>query len=341
MNTPPPELSPADLAAALAAGWGLAVHDLHYLPVGFGGHHWRALDERGQPRFVTVHDLDAPVQAAPDPDSAFAALERAFAVAVALRDPAVGTALPFVTAPVRGAGGSVVRRLGPRFAVSLQPWVDGRAGTFGAPRDASERRLLAELVGRLHAATAALAGAGLTLPAREDFALQAREPLEAALADLGHPWPSGPFAEPARALLLARRGALERRLRAYDARSRPLALDDTRWVVTHGEPHPGNVLRSADGNRHLVDWDTVLLAPPERDLHHILRSPLRGEDLVAVRAYLASAGSSRVDVHTLQHYRDRWTLTDVSTAITHIRAPHERTPDVRTAFGALRSGLAG
>jgi spectinomycin phosphotransferase len=41
------------------------------------------------------------------------------------------------------------------------------------------------------------------------------------------------------------------------------------WVVTHGEPHRANVIR--DGQElHLVDWDTTLLAPRERDLQMIL-----------------------------------------------------------------------
>ena len=35
--------------------------------------------------------------------------------------------------------------------------------------------------------------------------------------------------------------------------------------MTHGEPHAGNVMRTDEG-RLLVDWDTVALAPPERDL---------------------------------------------------------------------------
>jgi thiamine kinase-like enzyme len=39
----------------------------------------------------------------------------------------------------------------------------------------------------------------------------------------------------------------------------------TAWVVTHGEPHPANVIRTPGGLK-LIDWDTVQLAPAERDL---------------------------------------------------------------------------
>ena len=36
-------------------------------------------------------------------------------------------------------------------------------------------------------------------------------------------------------------------------------------VITQGEPHPGNVLRTLAGLR-LIDWDVSALARPERDL---------------------------------------------------------------------------
>ena len=35
--------------------------------------------------------------------------------------------------------------------------------------------------------------------------------------------------------------------------------------MTHGEPHRGNIVVT-DAGVVLVDWDTCLLAPPERDV---------------------------------------------------------------------------
>ena len=35
----------SDVAAELARQWALPVQDLSYLPVGFGGYHWRAVDQ--------------------------------------------------------------------------------------------------------------------------------------------------------------------------------------------------------------------------------------------------------------------------------------------------------
>ena len=40
---------------------------------------------------------------------------------------------------------------------------------------------------------------------------------------------------------------------------------NTELVVTHGEPHPGNLITTSS-DVVVVDWDTVALSHPERDL---------------------------------------------------------------------------
>jgi hypothetical protein len=65
---------------------------------------------------------------------------------------------------------------------------------------------------------------------------------------LGRPWAGGgPFTEPARALLAGAAGPVRRGLCALDQwASGPAAAADL--VITHGEPHPGNIIRApADG----------------------------------------------------------------------------------------------
>ncbi len=52
---------------------------------------------------------------------------------------------------------------------------------------------------------------------------------------------------------------------AYGSWLGKVASREDRLVITHGEPHAANVMGSP-GGLVLVDWDTVLLAPPERDL---------------------------------------------------------------------------
>lgn len=91
-------------------------------------------------------------------------------------------------------------------------------------------------------------------------------------------------------------------------------------VVTHGEPHPGNILRAA-GGLYLIDWDTVGLALPERDLWMVA-----GDDACVADRYaeLTRRRASSVAVHL---YRMRWSLDDISLAVRDFRGPHEQNED--------------
>ena len=64
-------------------------------------------------------------------------------------------------------------------------------------------------------------------------------------------------------------------LRTYEDLARRVASREDRFVITHGEPHAANAITAPSG-LVLVDWDTVLLAPPERDLWDMAEhEPLR------------------------------------------------------------------
>ncbi len=326
MHDPPPDLDPARLAEELVAGWGLRPVTLRHLPVGFGGYHWRAMDAAGRVGFVSV----AEIKHAAGPDTAFDHLMRALRTAMALRESAD---LGFVIAPLPDGRGVPLRRLCHHYAVHLAPFVYGTTRGFGAARTARERRRLASAIGRLHAATTRLP---TDLAPREDFALQARDVLERALEDLARPWTTGPYAEPTRRRLEARARHLVRELQAYDAGVARLRRRGSPWVVTHGEPHPGNVIAGPNARLALVDWDTVALAPAERDLHLLL-----GRRLAAWRAYRRTAGAAAtMERAALDLYRTRWRLTDVATAVATLRRAEARSADAEVSWRALRGALA-
>jgi spectinomycin phosphotransferase len=99
-------------------------------------------------------------------------------------------------------------------------------------------------------------------------------------------------------------------------------------VVTHGEPHAGNVLRTPGGELLLVDWDTVGLAPPERDLWHVCR------DTNDYARYTEASGR-RVDPRAIDLYRLRWQLDDVAIFASDLRSPHVRSGDTERALDGL------
>ena len=323
MLTPPSDLDPGTVAAALVH-WGLHEPQLEYVPLGFGSHHWRA-DEF----FVTVDNLIAGFQAASDADATFEALERAYRTAAAFRD----AGLEFVLAPIPDGSGAINRRVGERYAISVAPFVKGNPRSFGDYETKDERRRMAALLGRLHAAGERVPDG---LPRRDELAVPSRSILEEALESLSVPWATGPFGEPARTLLAARAGELRRSLRAHDERAARLRARPEAWVVTHGEPHRANVLVDTTRAPHLVDWDTTLVAPRERDLWHVL-----DEELTGWEEYRAAAGDVELDPEALEHYRRRWELADIAAFVADVRRPHEADENTAASFGFLRAYLSG
>jgi spectinomycin phosphotransferase len=319
----PRDLDRAVLADALNRHWNIDAARLEYLPVGFGSHHWEALGADGSRWFVSADDLQAGPHADGAPDDVFAVLDRAFRTAAALRD----AGLEFVLAPSPSEGGAVLRRLGTRYGIRVEPFIDGAAAESGEFEGPEDRRLMGTLLGRLHAASGRVP---CGLPGREDFTLPGRAALEQAFAQLDTRWDSGPFAEPARKLLHTHARAVRDRLRAYDHLARRVREEPGTWVVTHGEPHSANVMRDVRGGLQLVDWDTTLMGPRERDLWMIVDADLTGWD-----EYREVLGSVRLSEDALGLYRERWALAEICVYVAEFRRPHDETEDTRASWEEL------
>jgi hypothetical protein len=101
--TQPADLPEALLSDALSEGWGFRPASLSYQAVGFGSHHWLAVDSGGLELFATVDDLSEKLRDDADTTSAvFSRLEQAFESALSLRRDA---GLDFVVAPLPATGG--------------------------------------------------------------------------------------------------------------------------------------------------------------------------------------------------------------------------------------------
>ncbi|MFE0632044.1 phosphotransferase [Streptomyces sp. NPDC058864] len=317
MRERPEGIGEAELDDALRA-WGIDGVSWTHEPVGFGDHHWTAADPRGRRWFVTVADLAHKSHCGAGADAAFEGLSRAMDTALALREHA---GREFVVAPLPAAGGGTVHRIGARYAVSVFPHVDGVAGGFGDRLDAHERGALLDTLAVLHRTPPPA-----TTP-RLRPALPGRPALESALAGLHDPWHGGPYAEPARDLTREHAAVLRRRLAEFDRRAAALERGGAERVVTHGEPHPGNLLRRGAGHA-LVDWDTVGLALPERDLWLVVTGP---EDF---DRYQDAAGR-RPDPEALALHGLRWQLEDVAVFLGGFRSAHAATADTDLAWRSL------
>jgi len=248
----------------------------------------------------------------------FDGLRRAFGTAAALRD----AGLDFVIAPVPTSDGASIRRVDPRYALALFPFVAGEAGVFGSYESADCRAAL-KLVAELHSATPAAAATAR----RSELGIPGRVRLEEALCDLDGPWTAGPLAEPTRHALAVDVVDVEDALLLLDRLVAEVGPASGDWVVTHGEPHSGNVLRTDQGHAR-VNWDTVALAPRERDLWLVLD----GDDDATV--YTRATGYEPNPV-ALDLFRLTWDLSDLAAFTDLLRSPHRESADTRKAFEAL------
>jgi len=157
----------------------------------------------------------------------------------------------------------------------------------------------------------------------DDFQVPHRDALQAALAG-EHVAECGPYAASAARLIAGAAEPIGALLARYD--ELVAGADRSRAVLTHGEPHPGNTLRTPAGWK-LIDWDTALLAPPERDLW------LLGGDHAA---YTAATGVAVVP-EMLELYRLRWAIADLSIDVDRFRRPHGGNADDKESWELLRS----
>lgn len=324
MNTLPEEFDVDAMVGRVAEHWDVAVESAEYLPVGAGSYHWSIADAGGKRSFVTVDDLDRKPWLGATRDTVFHGLGRAFETAVALRN----AGLRFVIAPIATATGDTLHRVAPRYSLALFPFVpivesrtaSGAASPFPHYETPGERAAIVTMLAELHRATPVAGSAPRTL----HLEVPGRRELDAALQEVGSPWDGGPYSEPARQVLERHAADVGELLALVDRLAADVARGRARWVITHGEPHARNVLATDEGCA-LVDWDTVALAPPERDLWMLM------EGSAEVALYEAATGYE-LDPRAADFFRLLWDLADLASYLEVIRLPHVENEDTTRAY---------
>jgi spectinomycin phosphotransferase len=288
----------SDVLDLVRRHWQTGVDAVDHLPVGFGAWHWRA-SAGGEPAFFVTLDRLADRHTAES-------LEAAYRGAADL----AASGLGFVLAPLPADDGSVTVGLRDD-RLSVTPWVAGESGGGDLPGPAAAVETAAMLAA-LHAAP---------VPA----AVKAWRPLVDAglperLAELTQaPWDRGPYGEQARAALGDRLADVASWVERYLALAG--GTDPTTWVATHGEPHTRNQLRTVDGRTLLVDWESLKLAPAERDLRFLVE-----------QGHGSSCGA---DPSLVEMFDLEWRLDEVAQYAEWFQAPHAGTESDRVALGGL------
>jgi spectinomycin phosphotransferase len=299
-----PALDDATLAAGLRDGYGLPIERLTFVPLGNDSAAWTyhagASDDTAW--FVKVRR---------DPRPAGILVPR-FLQEIGLRE--VVAARPTVD-------GEPWLEIGP-WSVLAYPLVDASSAMQTGMDERGWTRL-GTFAARLHATV--LPPDLVAIVPREDFRPKATEMARRVVRHLDSRARSRrPGDEIAERLVIAwdahrelidwlvrRSEELARRIRDRAGLTRPL-----RDVPCHADLHAGNVLVGADGGLSIVDWDEVVLAPPERDLMFIRGSAIAGvvsdREATAFEDGYGRSNAREADRLLIAWYRIDWAVQDLA-----------------------------
>ncbi len=299
-------VEPADLPTRLVVAlvrehWDDGVVTAAHLPRGAGAHHWAAAG-RHRPRwFVTADDVSAAGREAE--------LQDTYATARRLAERGMYAVVPTV-APVSQDSAVGVRQ--GRYLVTVTAYLEGESGT-GEYADDNQRALIARALGVLHAAR----------PPRRARVWSPGPALRAELVTLlnltGEPWRAGPFGESARTALRDNERALRSMIERFDELADRAMSRRRDWVPTHGQTHTANVLWTLAGPV-LVDWESLRIAPRERDLRTVLRGADGAEPL---SAYVASGGTVDLDADMVELFDLECWLQEVASHAVRLHERHD------------------
>ena len=304
MLEPPDFVTADEVLDVVRTHWAIDVDVIEHLPVGFGAHHWR-VSSAGEPRlFVTLDSLG--------PRHTAESLEAAYSAAAELS----AAGLEFVVASVPNRNGRYTAPLAGG-AVSCVPWMEGE----------SPSSIDSDTGSAAWPGTTLRRSPGCTprpLPPASRPGNRGSEKTSATSwpTCLRTPWQTGPYGELARAALTPRIDAIRRWTNAYYELSR--LATELPWVPTHGEPHTANQLVTGQGIV-FVDWESLALAPRERDLGTLVGSGY---------AELVAPNWEMIELFDLE-----WRLGELTEYAGWFARPHTGTDSDRTAFDDLMTEL--
>jgi len=220
-----------------------------------------------------------------------------------------GQAIAQVLAPIATAAGRLWARLD-AFAVILFPFVAGRNG-FVAPLSERQWGDLGAALRGIHTAVVP-PSLGAAIP-HERYSPHWRDLVRTFQARVEQSAFTEPVAAQLAAFLRARRGEISWIVAHADALGDTLRARPPAQVLCHADIHGGNVLIGDDGALHIVDWDTLIFAPKERDLMFVGAGIFGVWNSVQEEAWFYRGyGRTAIDTVALAYYRYERIVEDIA-----------------------------
>lgn len=289
-----PEIANDTILAALHTAFGLRMADLCFLPLGADTNTavYRAESADGIPYFVKLRLDDFQVASLTVPRY--------------LHEQSMQTVIP----PLATLAGDLWTPLG-NYHLILYPFVAGRPG-YEQGLSAAHWREFGTALQQLHATTlpALLTGA---IP-HANFAPIWPAHMRRVLQAIEHINADEPIVQALAAFLSTKRRDMVDLITTTERLAAHLRVDPPEFVLCHGDCHGWNLLIDEREQLYLVDWDTVLFAPKERDLMFIGgghgESGYRAaeEEALFYRGY----GNPSINTVALAYYRFARALEDIT-----------------------------
>jgi spectinomycin phosphotransferase len=295
-----PPLTDTAIAAALRDHYGIETTTLEFLALGHDANAWTV---RGRGGSQNAEDVFVKIRRAIDP-------ARLSAIRF-LKDSGLDEAV----APLATHHGDLSTQLDGLFLV-VYPFLDA---PIAADAGLTDEQWVAygDVVGRLHRTVLPRAIRD-ALPA-EDFVPKAFAGLGPVQAAVDEDASDDPTRREQAAQWRAHQAEIDAVVRLATKLSAVLRervgeadASAATFVPCHGDVHTHNVLVDPSGSLHVVDWDELSMAPPERDLMFVLGSPIGlapGEREAGL--FLRGYGPIEVDPVRLAYYHADWAIQDL------------------------------
>jgi spectinomycin phosphotransferase len=215
-----------------------------------------------------------------------------------------------VIAPLATSTGQLWANLD-AFTVILYPFIEGRNGY---EVDLSDRHWIefGTALKRIHTLT--VPPALIDRIQRETYSPQWRESVKKSLAHVETATFDDPVAAELAAYLKAKRAEILDLVARAERLAQALEAQPPEFVICHADLHAGNILIDAGGAFYMIDWDTLIRAPKERDLMYAgggqfgdARTPDEEE-----RLFYRGYGQTPIDQRALAYYRYERIIDDIA-----------------------------
>ncbi len=289
-----PALSDEKISASLQAEYGLRVAQIAFLPLGvdLNAAVYRVVADDTTPYFLKLRSGVF--------DETSAALPKFLS----------DQGIPHIIPPLATSTGQLWANLD-LFKVILYPFVEG---CNGYEADLTDRHWI-----EFGAALKSIHSVTLHSPLssciqRETYSPQWRDIVQTFMARLETDFFEDPVAARTAAFLRTGRAQVLDLVERTDQCAQALRTHSPEFVLCHSDLHAGNILIAADGAFYLVDWDSPILAPKERDLMYAgggqfgaARTPEQEEAL-----FYQGYGQTQINPNALAYYRYERIVEDLA-----------------------------